>query len=331
MEGYIHHRYCPLDYCTSESKHINMHSPDEQCNYNRSGLLCGNCKENFSLILGSSQCKQCTNNYLALLVPFALAGVLLVILLFLLHLTVAAGTLHGLIFYANIVATNHHIFFRQSSNNPASIFIAWLNLDVGIQTCFYNGMDVYAKTWLGFVFPVYIWVIVGLLVYFSHHSVTVTKLLGSSPVPVLATLFLLSYAKVLHTIIAALSLTILHYPDKDVVVWFHDANVSLAKYIPLALVALIFLLFLFLPYTLLLLLGQWLQTKSHLRLLCWVRSPKVKAVLDTYHAPYKLKHWYWTGLLLLLHCALFLVFAFNIEMTILTLSFLPLPLELLDG
>ena len=36
------------------------------------------------------------------------------------------------------------------------------------------------------------------------------------------------------------------------------------------------------------------------------------AVLDSYHAPYKLKHRYWTGLLLLLRCALFLVFAFNV-------------------
>jgi len=100
----------------------------------------GNVKKDLSLVLGSSQCKECSNNYLALLIPFALADVLLVISLFLLHLTVAAGTLHGLIFYANIVAANHHIF-PQSSNNPAGIFIAWLNLDLGIQTCFYNGMD----------------------------------------------------------------------------------------------------------------------------------------------------------------------------------------------
>ena len=263
-------------------------------------------------MLGSSQCKECSNNYLALLVPFALAGVLLVILLFLLHLTVAAGTLHGLIFYANIVAANHHIFFPQSSNNPASIFIAWLNLDLGIQTCFYNGMDAYAKTWLEFVFPVFIWVIVGFLVYISHRSVTVTKLLGSSPVPVLTTLFLLSYAKVLRSIIAALSLTILHYPHQNIVVWIHDANVPLAKYIPLVLVAGVFLLLLFLPYTLLLFLGQWLQPKSHCCYLSWVRNPKVKAILDTYHAPYKPKHRYWTGMLLLLRCALFLVFAFNI-------------------
>ena len=312
-EGYIHHPYCPLDYCTSESKHINLHNPDKQCNYNRSGLLCGKCKEGLGLVLGSSQCKECSNNYLALLVPFALAGVLLVILLFLLHLTVAAGTLHGLIFYANIVQANHHIFLPHTSNNPVSIFIAWLNLDLGIQTCFYNRMDVYAKTWLEFVFPVYIWVIVGLLVYISHYSVTVTKLLGSSPVPVLATLFLLSYAKFLRTIIAALSLTILHYPHNNIVVWMHDANVSLAKYIPLVVVALLFLLFLFLPYTLLLFLGQWLQSKSHFSLLSWVRNPKLKAILDTYHAPYKPKHRYWTGLLLLLRCALFLVFAFNIS------------------
>ena len=312
-EGFIHHPFCPLDYCTTESKYINLRDPDKQCNIKRSGLLCGKCKEGFSLVLGTSQCKECSNVYLALLIPIAFAGVLLVILLFLLHLTVAAGTLHGLIFYANIVAENHHIFFPQSSNNPAVIIIAWLNLDLGVQTCFYNGMDAYAKTWLDLVFPVYIWVIVGFLVYISYRSVTVTKLLGSSPVPVLATLFLLSYAKVLRTIIAALSLTVLHYPHKNVMVWIHDANVSLEKYIPLALAALLFLLFLFLPYTLLLLLGQWLQTKSHLHLLSWVKSPNLKAILDAYHAPYKPKHRYWTGLLLFIRCALFLVFAFNIS------------------
>jgi len=86
----------------------------------------------------------------------------------------------------------------------------------------------------------------------------------------------------------------------------------MVKYIPLALVAVLFLLLLFLPYTLLLLVGQWLQPKSHLCFLSWLRNPKVKAILDSYHAPYKLKHRYWTGLLLLLRCALFLVFAFNV-------------------
>ena len=312
-EGFIHHPFCPFDFCSIESKYINLNDLDKQRNVNRSGLLCGKCKEGLSLVLGSSQCKKCSKNSQSLLIPFALAGVLLVISLFLLNLTVTAGTLHGLIFYANIVAANHHIFLPQSSNNPASIFIAWLNLDLGIQTCFFDGMNAYAKAWLDLAFPIYICIIVGFLVYISGNSVTVTKLLSSSPVPVLATLFLLSYAKVLRTIVAALSLTVLYYPHRNVLVWIHDANVSLAKYIPLALVAMLFLLFLFIPYTLLLLLGQWLQTKSHLCLLSWVRNPKLKTILDTYHAPYKPKHRYWTELLLLVRCALFLVFAFNIS------------------
>ena len=313
-EGFIHHRYCPLDYCIREDKHINLKHPDDQCSFNRSGLLCGQCSRGLSLVLGSSQCKKCTNAFLALLIPFALAGVLLVTLLFLLHLTVAEGTLHGLIFYANIVEANHHLFFPHTSIsiNPASIFIAWLNLDLGIKTCFYDGMDGYARAWLEYVFPVYIWGIVGFLVYISNRSTRFTKLLGSSPVPVLATLFLLSYAKLLRTIIAVLSLTSLYHPYRTEIVWVQDANIPLTKYIPLVLVAVLFLLLLFLPYTLLLLVGQWLQPKSHLCFLSWVRNPKVKAILDSYHASYKLKHRYWTGLLLLLRCALYLVFAFNV-------------------
>jgi len=153
---------------------------------------------------------------------------------------------------------------------------------------------------------------VGFLVYINDRFTRVTKFLGSSSVPVLATLLLLSYAKVLHTIIAMLSLTTLYYPYNTQIVWVHDANVPLTKYIPLAIVAVLFLIFLFLPYTLLLLVGQWLQPKSHLCFLSWVRSPNITAILDSYHAPYKLKHRYWTGLLLLLRCALFLVFAFNV-------------------
>ena len=79
-----------------------------------------------------------------------------------------------------------------------------------------------------------------------------------------------SPAKLLRTIIGALNLTILHYPDKDVLVWAHDANESLSNCTALVVIA---LLFLFLPYTLLLLLGQWLQAKSHLHLLSSVNNP----------------------------------------------------------
>ena len=319
FNGYITHPQCPLNYCTKESKHINMNNPDEQCDSNHSGLLCGSCKENFSFILGGSQCWKCSNEYLALLIPFALAGVALVILLFVLNMTVTTGTLHGLIFYANIVAANHQIFFPLGTNIVAKIFIAWLNLDLGIETCFYHGMDAYCKLWLQFVFLLYIWVIVGFLIYISRRSPRLTRLLGTHPVAVLDTLFLLSYTKLLRTIITALSLTTLQYPNNDSrIVWLYDPSVPFQKFIPFILVALIFLVLFLFPYTLLLLLGQWLETKTKCRpLSCLNKYPRLKlrlkTILDPYHAPYKSECRYWTGLFLLLRCFLFLVSAFNVS------------------
>ena len=50
-------------------------------------------------------------------------------------------------------------------------------------------MDVYSKTWLQFVFPVYILVLVGLVIIINHfvHVDAFAKLLGNNSVSVLAT------------------------------------------------------------------------------------------------------------------------------------------------
>ena len=91
---------------------------------------------------------------LSLLLVFIVAGLLLVLLLILTDLNVSSGTMSGLIFYANIVQVNRAIFFNVSFPSGSipvylcSIFIAWLNLDFGIEACFYSGMDAYTKTWL---------------------------------------------------------------------------------------------------------------------------------------------------------------------------------------
>ena len=304
--------HCPFDYCVNHDIIFPLNENDLQCANSRSGLLCGACREGYSLLLGTSRCRVCPNNlYLLLLIPFAVMGVALVLLLLVCKLTVATGTLSGLVFYANIVGANCTIFLPVESTNAFSVFIAWLNLDFGIETCFYNGMDAYSKTWLQFVFPVYNWVLVGLMIFINHFSShRFAKLLGNSLVSVLATLFLLSYAKILRNVITIPS-TYLEYPTYNRMVWLYDANIDYVsgKHIPLFIVAVLVFLFLFLPYTLLLLFGQWLQAISHLRLFSWVN--RLKPFMDSYHAPYKAKHRYWPGLLLVLRFVLLLVFAFN--------------------
>ena len=306
---------CPFDYCSSHESFIEVNDSDTQCNYNRSGVLCGGCSGTTSLVLGSSRCMQCSSSYVALIIVFAVAGIAIVVILFILKLTVAVGTINGLIFYANLVQVNSSIFYPPGTTNILTVFIAWINLDLGIETCLYNGMDAYAKTWLQFVFPIYVWALVGLIILSSHYSQKMTNLLGSNPIAVLATLLLLSYAKVLRTIIAALSFTYLRYPrNVNVAVWSIDGNIEYltGKHIPLFLIALLALLLLFLPYTLFLFLAQWMQTlqgKLEWRIFSWLSKPSVRALLDAYHAPYVNQHRYWTGLLLLIRCVLFLVFA----------------------
>ena len=309
--GLIRHPHCPFDHCVNYTLVFSLDDTDIQCAHNKSGLLCGRCKEGFSLVLGTPECRKCTNSHLVLLVPFAVLGVALIFLLLICKLTVATGTLSGLVFYANIVEPNRTIFLPVESTNAFLIFIAWLNLDFGVQTCFYDGLDTYSKTWLQFVFPVYIWVLVGLIVQVSHYSQRFARLLGKNPVSVLATLILLSYTKILRTLIAVLYVTYLEYPTYNRMVWLYAANIDYlsGKHIPLFLVAVFFFLFLFLPYTLLLLFGQWLLAISHLRLFSWVN--RLKPFMDTYHAPYKAKHRYWPGLLLVLRFVLLLVFAFQ--------------------
>ena len=308
-QGLILHQLCPFDYCTSQTVDFSLNNTDIQCAHNRSGLLFGACKTHYSLVLGTSYCKQCTNSHLALLILFAVMGVALVILLFVCKLTVATGTLSGLVFYANIVGVNHTIFLPVESTDAILVFIAWLNLDFGIEICFYDGMDVYSQTWLQFVFPAYLWVLVALMIVVSHYSHRLAKLLGNNPVSVLATLILLSYTKILRTLIAAINFTHLEYPTHNSTVWLYDANIDYlsATHIPLFTVAMLIFLFLFLPYTLLLFFGQWLQAISHLKPFTWVN--KLKPFMDSYHAPYKAKHRYWPGLLLVLRFVFFLVLA----------------------
>ena len=316
-DGVILHPRCPFDYCVNDEVAISLNNTDIQCAYYRSGLLCGACKEGYSLVLGTSHCKQCTNSHLALLIPFALMGVALVFFPFVSKLTVATGSLSSLVFYANIVGVNRTIFLPAESTVVFSMFIAWLNLDFGIETCFYDGMDAYSKTWLQFVFPVYIWLLVGLVALICNYSPRFANMLGNNPVSVLATLILLSYTKILRTLITVLYVTYIEYPSYNQYpsysrkVWLYDANIAYlsGKRIPLFLVAMLVFIFLFLPYTLLLLCSQWLQSISHLRLFSWVN--RVKPFMDSYHAPYKAKHRYWPGLLLVLRFVLLLVFAFN--------------------
>ena len=247
-----------------------------------------------------------------------MAGLALVAFLTLLNLTVSEGTINGIIFYANIVQAIKTAYLPTSNSSNGfvlllNMFISWLNLDLGIPTCFYNGMDAYGKTWLQFLFPLYILAIVSAIIITSHYSTRAVKLFGNNAVPVLATLFLLTYAKMLRILITAFSFTILTDEENStMVVWLFDGNVKYfeLKHVALFIVALLVLL-VAIPYTFLLFFAPWIQKSPYM----WISNfyNKCKPLFDAYMGPYKDKHRYWTGLLLLVRVVLFAIFSSNVN------------------
>ena len=311
---YLIHKHCPLDYCLSGNFSFPLEDPDVQCNHNRSGILCGKCKPGYSLTLGTNECKQCTNIYLLLLVPFGLAGILLIVFLSLTDMTVTAGTINGLLFFANIVRENQVNFFPpRAAKDFLSVFIAWLNLDLGISTCLYDGLDAYAFTWLQFSFPIFIWLLAFGIIVASRHFAFMSKLCGRNIVHVLATLFLLSYTKIQRTIAAGLSFTIVDMSNgTNLFVWLSDGNVRYleGKHIPLLLARVLILLALFIPYTLSITFGPWMQSNTQYKVFCWVL--KLKPFFDAYFGPFKDNHRYWTGILLVSRLVLSLISSVNV-------------------
>ena len=316
--GYIIHPNCPLDYCRPPTENVSMNlnlpdGSDAQCAYNRTGVLCGGCQEYLSLSLGSSRCLSCHSHWPAVLVVILLAaivaGILLVTALLALNMTVAIGLINGFIFYANIVTANSAIFFPSSEPSFPTVFVAWLNLDIGIDVCFFDGLDTYTKSWLQLAFPVYIISLVIIVIIVSEYSPRFVRLIGKrDPIATLATLILLSYAKLLSVTITALSFAILDYPDgSQETVWLPDGNVPYlrGKHVALVLVALLIIL-VGVPYTILLFLWQWIIRAPQWKVFNWTRNTKLNAFISVHHAPYNSKYRYWTGFLLLMRVVLYI-------------------------
>ena len=299
---------CPLEYCKLNHTKISAMNFDMQCNFNRSSVLCGKCAEGLSETFGEPKCSKCDDNrYVAYLTLYAVLGIALVVIIFALDLTVSAGTINELVFYANVININGSTMFPSAITiypfiKFLYVFIAWLNLDLGLELCFYDGMDNYQKAWLQFGFPLYLLVIVGAIVVVSRCSRRMAALCGRNVVPVLATIIRLSYTKVVRNVVGIFEATDLYDVDtgSPYNVWLYDGSIQYMGTIHLILCifGIIVAVGFIIPYTTVILFSPWLQKYSHLKILCWVH--KMTPYIDSYQAPYKDRYRFWTGFLLVI-------------------------------
>ena len=315
-QGFMWSPNCPAHLCRSDNKNKMLNFSnynDSLCLQHRTAMLCGACLENYSLTLSTLKCSKCnSNNYLSLLLVFTLAGVALIAFFLLLQITIADGTINGLIFYANIINIVKDLVFPQDKlpSNPLTLFLPWLNLDLGIEICFYTGLNYYSYTWLQFIFPFYLWFLVGLIILACKYSSRAMKLFGSNPVAVLATVVLMSYSKLLHTSQEILSYVTVYYSNgTQEKRWKMDPNLHYfqGEHIPLAMFGIFIVTLFLIPYLVLISFGYYLQRYSNKRGLRWL--VKIKPILDAYYAPFCKNARYWVGFQLFVRTSLSITYS----------------------
>ena len=296
---------CTANYCKFSTV-ITTDNLNDQCVLGRMGIGCGKCRQNYSAVLGTSNCKPCSNSNLWLIVIYLGSGILLIALLTMCNITVANGTLNGIMFYVNFIHAHKNIFFPEnfSNHNVFRILIAWLNLDLGIEVCFYKGMTTYQKTWLQFGYILYIWSLQVAIVYLCRKYIFFTRICGRNVTKVMATLLLISYMKVLYTIRTVLSSTYMKYSTGDYhSVWSPNPAIYIGsgKHTPLLIVALV-LGFMLGSFTLCLILIQVMTKASHKKGLTWVS--RLQPFFDAFTGPCNPNYAFWPGFLFLIRVAL---------------------------
>jgi len=161
--------------------------------------------------------------------------------------------------------------------------------------------------WLFLCYPLYYILIALLLIIASRYSVIFQRLTAQRALPVLGTLFLLSFTGLLRNVSYGLFYfkKVTQLPGEHfTVVWGIDTSVEMNefRFIILYIVCTIFFLVLLAFNVLLLFTKELLQFKV---------INKIKPFLDVYLGPYKYGFSYWTGLQLLMRVAIFGLIAFD--------------------
>ena len=304
---------CPLGYCNFDKSYfcstsnkimvtnnVNVKSCSNDssplCLYQREGALCGNCGE-LSVVFGSTECKQCSNWWLLTLILYAVAGPLLIYLLYTLKLTLTTGTLNGIIFYAQASANCGGIellrsypgsnFVIRSISKFSFFCLSSLNIGLGFPLCFYNGMTELWKAGFSLLFPFYLLTLVVVLIILSHFSVRLSNRIAYSSVQVLVTVIYLSFSKLLLAIIDVFTSAYVYTENTNFKVWYWDGSVKygINSHLILMIITLLVVIPLLLPYVLLLIFARPIRRTRV--------NEYVRPLLEAIHAPYKEGKEYW--------------------------------------
>ena len=295
---------CFYDYCRPGIKNVSAYDLNNQCNinYNRTGLVCGKCVENTSAVFGTSRCRVCSNYGLFWIPGLAIVGIIIIFGISFLGITITEGYLNGFLFYCNCL---NYLFVYLSPNYPLDhIFtpIAWVNLAIGIESCFYNGMTTLDRIGFRLIFPFYLFFLMALIILMARKFKYFARL-NFSASKTFATLILVCYFNIFGTCVEILGVAQIFFLHDNVSYtgWLLDASVPYGHglHALLIVVALILSLVYILPLPILFLFPKPLYS--------WRYTCKFKPIYDAFWNPFKPKFRFWLGVRALLRFVPFLL------------------------
>lgn len=300
--GYTYSQ-CSLDYCNANVSILTANT-DVQCHpgYHRTGLVCGECLPNYSVAFGSNRCLQCSNAYLATILLFASAGMLLVFLITYLNITIADGYINGVIFFSNIVSV-YQPFFTKSLKSKGYSYVFLLtslvNMDIGFELCFYDGMTTLARSILNLMFPLYLFVLMIVITIVVKFSVKLSNITNSVP-RAFATLFLLSFTNIGQTCVEIISYFKIVGTRSTQYGWYMNPNVPYLEsgHVTLAVIATLILIGL-------LVIAVFLLFPPLLVLLRL--KPKLLPLVDPFWSPFRPSYRFWLSMRLFIRIIAFIL------------------------
>ena len=271
------------------------------CDETRKGVLCGKCVDGLSLVFGSHACHSCPNSikYWALIVFVLISGPFVVLVLYSLRLTLAMGTINGIIFYANVVNVNlvNSLIKRRTNIKVLLLFmkifahfLALLNFQSSIPTCFYDKMNEIQKNGLQLFYPYYLLFIVIIIIILSRHSTWLSNKTSHSTLQVLVTIFHASFSTLLLSTVQVFSSVMIYTDKSEYRAWLYDGSIKFLKdsqHIALAVIISIAVVPLILAYIIFLIATKYLLKRSSRVNL------RVRQIYEAIHAPYKEGQEYW--------------------------------------
>ena len=309
---------CPTKPCDELNTFCEMpQAQDDQCSMNKGGLLCTECKPNYSFTYDALQCVDddtCSAGSFVLFfflnIAFGvvvIAGILMIVRL---NLHVGSGYMYSFLYYFSVV------LFLLPKTLP-SLFLTILVINIVsftqlnprflglIDLCVLAPLDKLALTALHYIQPILISLAIVMITCLARRFPRFLQLAQTSPIHAICLLILLSFTSITQTSFQLLApIQLINTPSSRVQIEPRVTYFDPQHHLPYAMVALLVEVVIVFPLTFLLLTAPLVVR--------FVNLTRIKPFLDEYQACYRDQYRWVAGFYFLARQAVFLVSTFHV-------------------